>query len=57
MKRIIFVYGAISGVVIIGSMILGLALAGGGTGASSSEWLGYLIMIVALSLIFLGIIR
>lgn len=54
MKRIILVFGAISGVVAIGSMILSLALAGDGTG---SVWLGYLVMIVALSLIFLGIKR
>jgi len=57
MKRVIFVCGAISGVVTIGSMILGLTMAGDGGGAGSSQWLGYLIMIVALSLIFLGIKR
>ena len=57
MKRVIFVYGTISGVVIITSMILGFALDGDGTGAGSSQWLGYLIMLVALSLIFFGIKR
>ncbi len=55
MKRIIFPYGAIAGAVIIGSMILTFALGGGMSG--SSVWLGYLFMIVALSLIFLGVKR
>ena len=55
MKRIIFPYGAIAGTVIIGSMILTFALGGGMSG--NSVWLGYLFMIVALSLIFLGVKR
>ena len=56
MKRAIFTYGAIAGAVIIGSMILGFTLADEGD-VGGSQWLGYLIMIVALSLIFLGIKR
>ena len=54
MKKIILVYGSISGVVIICAMIAGIALSEG-QGAWSSQWLGYLIMFVALSLIFVGI--
>lgn len=57
MKRIMFIYGGISGAVVIGSMILGLALAGEEGGVGSAQWMGYLIMIIALSLIFVGIKR
>ncbi len=57
MKRIILTYGIISGVIIIGSVILGLALGGEESAMSTLEWLGYLIMIVALSVIFVGIKR
>jgi hypothetical protein len=58
MMRTIFVYGAISGLVIICSMITGLLLAGGEPGHGSSSMLvGYLIMIVAFSAIFIAIKR
>lgn len=50
-------YGAVSGAIVIAVIILGIMLAGGqGHGhALSSQWLGYLVMIVALSMIFLAI--
>lgn len=50
-------YGAISGAIVISVITLGIALsAGQGHGhALSSQWLGYLVMIVALSMIFLAI--
>lgn len=52
------VYGAISGAVIIGSMILSLATSSlDEESVVGLEWLGYLIMIVALSIIFVGIKR
>ncbi len=54
MKRTIWSYGSISGAVIIGSMIVTMNLA---SGLAESEWLGYLTMLVALSLIFLGVKR
>ena len=54
MKKIILVYGTISGVVIICAITAGLVL-GGGEGPWGSQWLGYLIMFVALSLIFVGV--
>lgn len=57
MKRIIFPYGAIAGGVIIGSTILFLQLSGGDDGVSGPEWLGYLVMVVVLSVIFLAIKR
>lgn len=57
MRRIILSYGAVAGGVIIGSTILSLNLAEGEIGASLPEWLGYLVMIVVLSVIFIGIKR
>ena len=52
MKRTIWLYGSISGAVIIGRMIVTMSL-----DLADSEWLGYLTMIVALSVIFLGVKR
>ena len=54
MQKIIITYGIIAGIVIIGSMILSLSL-GEERGMEFLEWLGYLIMIVAFSMIFVGI--
>ena len=50
-------YGAISGVVVIAVIIAGMVYADGvgGGHATSSLWFGYLIMILALSTIFLAI--
>ncbi|MFO1017398.1 MAG: DUF4199 domain-containing protein [Hyphomonadaceae bacterium] len=50
-------YGAISGAIVIGVLILGITIAeGGGHGHGfASQWFGYLVMIVALSMIFLAI--
>jgi len=56
MQRIILTYGIIAGFIVIGSAILGLALSGG-EAVHAEAWLGYLIMLIALSLIFLGIKR
>jgi len=53
MFRIMLVYGAIAGMVIIAVMITGMVLGGG----SGSEIQGYLTMVVVLSLIFVGIKR
>jgi hypothetical protein len=53
MTRIILTYGLISGVVVIAG-ILGTMLLGGG-GHHSNLWLGYLIMLVALSSILVGV--
>lgn len=57
MKKIMLVYGAVAGVVIIFSMLLGFYLLGDGESKGFSVWLGYLTMIVALSCIFVGIKR
>lgn len=50
-------YGAISGLVVVGVIVAGMMYAGGPGGghASSSMWFGYLVMILALSTIFLAI--
>ena len=55
MKKIILTHGVIAGFVVIAAMILSLVLADEDTSMSGLQWLGYLIMIVALSLIFVGI--
>jgi len=56
MFRIALVYGAISGLIIIGVMIAGIALSSG-EGAASSQAFGYLVMIIALTMIFIGVKR
>ncbi len=53
MKSTIWLYGSISGAVIIGSIIMTMNV----TALADSEWLGYLTMIVALSVIFLAVKR
>ncbi|MCR9194922.1 MAG: DUF4199 domain-containing protein [Hyphomonas sp.] len=53
MFRIMLVYGAIAGVVIIGVMLAGMAMSSG----AGSQVQGYLTMLVVLSLIFVGIKR
>lgn len=58
MTRTLLTYGAVSGAITIGSAILGMALSGGdSTHLAGLEWLGYLVMILALSVIFVGIKR
>ncbi|MBX3479955.1 MAG: DUF4199 domain-containing protein [Caulobacter sp.] len=51
MTRIIFTYGLISGLIIIAGIIGSIIL----PGASHSEFVGYLIMLVALSAILIGV--
>ena len=53
MFRIMLVYGAIAGVIIIAIMTAGMALNGG----AGSQVQGYLTMVIVLSLIFVGIKR
>ena len=49
-------YGLLSGFVIITIMIAGIVL-GGPDSFLSSEWFGYLVMLVALTFIFVGVKR
>jgi len=56
MFRTALIYGSISGVVIIGIILIGLRFGDAhGSGVFSSEWFGYLVMIVSLSTIFIAI--
>jgi hypothetical protein len=58
MTNIIFLYGTIAGLIVIGAIIATIVAAGGEPDTSShSVWLGYLIMIIALSMIFFGVKR
>lgn len=54
MARLILTYGLISGLVIIAGIIVTLPLADS-PGHAGGVWLGYLIMLVALSSIFMGV--
>lgn len=49
MQKLILVYGAIAGLVIIGTAILSLKL------GIASIWLGYLVMFIAFSTIFIAV--
>lgn len=53
MTKTALVYGAIAGSIVIGSILAGFLL--GSDHGGQSLWFGYLIMILALSLIFLGV--
>lgn len=55
MFRIAVVFGSLAGLVVIGTLIGALTL--DVPGPWSSEWFGYLIMVLALSLIFVGVKR
>ncbi len=55
MTKTALVYGAIAGSIVIGSILIGFLF--GSDHGGQSLWFGYLIMIVALSLIFLGVKR
>lgn len=53
MKGYIFGYGSLAGVLVISTIVLGMMF-GGSDSAVGSELAGYLIMLVALSLIFVA---
>ena len=55
MNKIILVYGSITGATIIGSMILGIMAANsGGNSFFASETIGYSIMLIGFSMIFVA---
>lgn len=54
MKKIMFVYGGIAGLVLVASFFVPL-LFKSNTEMSGSVWLGYLVMIIALSTVFFGV--
>ncbi len=55
MRRIVWLFGGIGGGVLVLMMFLTMPLSGGPIDFDTAEWLGYLSMIVALSVIFVGI--
>jgi Na+/phosphate symporter len=55
MKRYALIYGAISGA--IAAAVLTVSIAAGTSNHTTSLWFGYLVMLVALSLIFVGVKR
>lgn len=57
MKRIIFGYGIVSGSVVIITTLIGLSLAKENASFSFDAWLGFLIMFIALSSIYVAIKR
>lgn len=58
MLKIALIYGAISGAIVIAIMTLGLTLSDKGAGDfAGSQAFGYLIMLVALMMIFIGVKR
>ena len=57
MAKIIITFGLLAGVIAIGSVILGLSVTSDNQSVQALEWLGYLVMLVALSLVFIGIKR
>ena len=56
MLRIIWIYGLISGSIIVASIVIGIMLGTDSMGGGG-EAIGYLIMLIALSVIFVGIKR
>ena len=54
MRKIIFVYGSIAGLIVVSGIILGLILSGNDTGSGAVVF-GYFLMLLALTLIFAGI--
>ncbi len=55
MARYTLIYGAISGA--IAAVVLTVSIAAGTSNHTTSLWFGYLVMLVALSLIFVGVKR
>lgn len=58
MKRIILVYGFLAGTIIIGIITLLVAMWDpSSTHVAGMEWVGYVVMVLALSLVFFGVKR
>lgn len=57
MLAIALKFGAVSGAIVIAVLVTGIVLSGehGNGHVLSSQWLGYLVMLVALSMIFMAI--
>ena len=57
MLKTIVIFGVLAGLAIVATIALSLVAGFSSEHVAALEWLGYLIMIVALSLIFLGVKR
>ena len=55
MKKIVLTFGMFAGLINVGTGILLVNLAGEEMVHANSQWIGYLVMIIALSMIFVGI--
>ncbi|MAL19135.1 MAG: DUF4199 domain-containing protein [Balneola sp.] len=55
MKKIVLTFGIFAGIINVGTGILLVNLAGEEMVHANSQWIGYLVMIIALSMIFVGI--
>ena len=55
--RYIFIYGLISGLVIMAVLLAGLSLVPEGDGIVHTIWFGYLVMLVALTFVFVAVKR
>jgi len=55
MKKIVLISGLIASLIIVGISSLMLWIGGDESSHTYSEWLGYLVMILGLSMIFIGI--
>ena len=55
MKKIVFTFGIIAGFINIMTDILLTNLGGEEMMHSNTQWIGYLVMVIALSLIFVGV--
>jgi uncharacterized protein DUF4199 len=56
MTKFALIYGTLSGLVVISAMLLGIIF-GDTLGILANQWVGYLIMLIAFTLIFMGIKR
>ncbi len=57
MQRIVLTYGSISGLIVILTSITGIYIASGDSQFEFTAWMGYTSMLIALSMIFIGIKR
>lgn len=57
MSKTILIFGVLSGLAIVATIALSLVAGFTSEHVAALEWLGYLIMIIALSLIFVGVKR